>query len=141
MSGDLSTELRRDRRLARRTFAASSMSNSKWRVVFAALAGMTPVPRQIRVKFIDSDEDRPVGLPWLDAPHAFVDSFEVGPFPLVAIEWIEVPAIALFPRPDAVPAEHHPQDIDAALAALEATGRQLPITRTATGLRIVGHQR
>lgn len=95
--------------------------------------------RQIIVKFVDAAEPKPIGLPWLSAPIAFVDSLEFGPIPLVSIEWIEVPALAVFPRPNSVPAEHIAQDVVAVQSALAALGKRLPVTETATGLRIVGH--
>lgn len=137
----LSDDLRRDRRFARRRYSSALMSNSKWRAVFTALADVRPALRQMVVKFIDRDDIRTMDLPWLHAPHAFVDSFEFGPFPLVAIEWIEIPAVAVFRRSDGVPAERHPQDIDAVHATLDALGKRLPIVRTSDGLRIVGHRR
>lgn len=82
-----------------------------------------------------------MGLPWLHAPHGSVDSFEFGPFPLITIEWIEVPAVAIFPRVDGVAAARQSQDIDAVDTALTTLGRQLPIVRTPEGLRIIGHLR
>jgi hypothetical protein len=141
MGQNLSDELRRDRRAARRSYSASLMSNSKWRAVFAALESDTLGLRQIAVKFTDDAEAKAMDLPWLYAPHAFVDSLAFGPFPLVSIEWIEVPNVAIFPRRNDISAEQHVQDTNAARSALLALGKQLPLVDTATGLRIVGHVR
>ncbi|KQN06866.1 MULTISPECIES: hypothetical protein [unclassified Sphingomonas] len=141
MAPDLSDDLRRDRLLARRDYAASLMSNSRWRAVLTVLDEARPALQQIRIKFTDSDDIRSMGLPWLHAPHGSVDSFEFGPFPLITIEWIEVPAVAIFPRVDGVAAARQSQDIDAVDTALTTLGRQLPIVRTPEGLRIIGHLR
>ncbi|WP_156348441.1 DUF6678 family protein [Sphingomonas sp. Leaf23] len=140
MTNDLSEELRSDRKAARRDYTASLMSNSKWRAVFEALANVRPALSRIDVKFIGNDHAKPMGLPWLDAPHAFVDSLEFGPFPLVGIEWIEVPSIFLPAASREMPATRETQDLDAAWSALEATGKQLPLSRTRHGIRITGHQ-
>ena len=98
------------------------MSNTKWRIVFQVLrdAGV----RHVIVKFADAADTVSMLVPNLRTPHAFVDSAEFGPLPLVGIEWVEVAS-------DATPI----------LAALEATGKQFPVETTATGLRIVGHTR
>lgn len=117
------------------------MSNTKWRAVFSTLEDGRLGIRQLVAKFVDVAEAKPMGLPLLHGPDAFVDSFEFGPFPLVGIEWIEVPAIATFPRGNGNSAEQYTQDIDAARSALMALGKCLPIYDTETGLRIVGHVR
>lgn len=114
------------------------MSNSKWRAVFAALEDDKLGIRQIVAKFVDVEEPKRMGLPWLHAPHAFVDSFAFGPFPLISIEWLEVPAIASFPRDNNLPAREHFQDTIAVRSALVALGKRLPLEDTLTGLRIVG---
>lgn len=139
MSLNLSDDLRRDRRTALRSYSASLMSNAKWRAVFSALKDDSLGLRQIVAKFIDVAEAKPMGLPSLYAHHAFVDSGAFGPFPLVSIEWIEVPAVAVFPRGNNLPAEQYAQDTVAARSALAALGKQLPLVDTMTGLRVVGH--
>ncbi|MBX3539789.1 MAG: hypothetical protein KF735_19265 [Chelatococcus sp.] len=75
----------------------------------------------------------------VETPHGFADSLEFGSFPLVAIEWLEFPLeIDEGGRGDL----HHrrTQDIAAIRAALDATGKALPLQVTETGLRIVGHR-
>lgn len=64
---------------------------------------------------------------------------EFGPFPLIELERIEVPTVAVFPHGNGVPAELYAQDTKSARSALSAVGKQLPLEDTATGLRIVGH--
>jgi len=141
MTQDLSRELRHDRSAVRRSFSASLMSNTKWRTVFSALQAAAPGIRQIIVKFIDGADAKTMDVRWLHAPHAFADSLEFGPFPLVGIEWIEVPAIAVLPRADHLPAEQVAQNIEAVRSSLTASGKKFPLHDTATGLRILGHVR
>jgi hypothetical protein len=117
------------------------MSNTKWRTVVSVLKATDPVIRQIIVKFINVADAKAMGVPGLHAPHAFVDSVELGPFPLVAIEWIEVPAIAVFPRHNHLPAKQVVQDIEAVRSSLVASGKKFPLHDTATGLRVLGHVR
>jgi hypothetical protein len=117
------------------------MSNTKWRAVFAALRSDGLGIRQIVAKFIDVAEAKPMDLPSLHPPHAFVDSGTFGPFPLVGIEWIEIPAVAVIPRSNNVPAAEYAQDTVALRSALAALGKKLPLEDTPTGLRIVGHVR
>lgn len=138
---NLSDDLRRDRRTASRSYSASLMSNAKWRAVISALRSDGLGIRQIVAKFTDVAVPKPMDLPSLHPPHAFADSGTFGPFPLVGIEWIEVPAVAVFPRSNNVPAEKYAQDIVAVGAALTVLGKKLPLEDTATGLRVVGHVR
>lgn len=141
MSLNLSDELKRDRRAALRLYSASLMSNTKWRAVFSTLEDERLAIRQLVAKFVDVVEAKPMGLPLLHGPDASVDSFEFGPLPLVGIEWIEVPAVAIFPRGNGNPAERYTQDIRRVRSALVAVGKCLPIYDTETGLRIIGHVR
>jgi len=136
---NLSHDLKRDKRLARRELAASLMSNTKWRVLFKTLQAPELAIRQIKVKFTDGPEVKCMELPWLSAPYAFVDSMSFGPFPLVSLEWIEVPAEAVFPVGDGATAKRHVQNLFAVRAALEATGKRFVFGEAPDGLRIVGH--
>jgi hypothetical protein len=97
--------------------------------------------RQIVIKFVGVGNEHRMALPRLSAPHKFVDSIKFGPFPLVGIEWVEIPDVAVFPRDNNVPAEQYKQDRTAIRVALEATGKRLPLEDTPTGLRIIGHVR
>ena len=60
-------------------------------------------------------------------------------YPLVEIERIEFRRIVVKERPNNLAAERVPQDIDAMLAAIEATGKLFPIETTEQGVRIIGH--
>ncbi|WP_165356570.1 hypothetical protein [Sphingosinicella sp. BN140058] len=110
----MSAELETGRRQARRGFSASFMSNTKWRVFFSALHSIDPPIRQLVVKLIGAEKEQRTGLPLLYPPHPFASCFELGgPFPLIELEWVEVPDIALVERPSHVPAKRLPQDVDA----------------------------
>jgi hypothetical protein len=145
MKDEPSAELRRDRRAALRTYSTSLMSNTKWQFVLEALDDESLGIKQLIVQFVDVEAPKAMAVPhfysWDPSPSAFADSFQFGPFPLVSIEWIEIPAVAIFPRQNNVPAEHYAQDIAAVRSALLALGRKLPLEDTSTGLRIVGHVR
>lgn len=119
------------RRFARRTFGASLMSDTKWRKVFGAAerAGI----QRIRVKFIDVDEVREIGLPWMQAPAGWVDTMEFGPIEPLDIEWIEV-AAAYVPKLGVVT----PQALAEFKAELTKSG-QFPLEENGTDLRIWGH--
>lgn len=136
---DNTHELDRARRTVRSNYAASLMSSTKWREVLTVLSAMDPAIRQILVKFVDANMPKPMQLPWLSAPHDFVDSLEVGPFPLVSIEWMVIPSIARFAKPNNAPAEEHVQDLTVVRAALERLGKKLPLENSSAGLKIVGH--
>jgi hypothetical protein len=137
----LADDLARDRRTARR-LPGSVMSNAKWRRLLTALRESGPDIRQVLVKFIDAEDIKTLGPVWLaGTPHAFIDSFYYGPFPLVAIEWLEFPRQAQLPRSGGLPPQEHAQDIDAIRACLEATGKQFALEQTAHGLKVIGHVR
>lgn len=128
------------KRRVRREMSASLMSSTKWRTLFEAIEELGSEFQMI-VKFIDGDEEHRMAMPWLHAPHDFVDSFERGPFPLLDLEWIEFPFQAVHPRRDSVPAEIVPQDIGAIKLAIDDTGKLFPLEENQRGLRILGHVR
>ncbi|NGM51846.1 hypothetical protein G5B46_19730 [Caulobacter sp. 602-2] len=135
---DLVEDLHRERRLAHHVFAGSLMSNAKWRAALDALAASGLDIRQVRLKFADRDEPVSMGRPWTAAADGFLDSVEFGPFPIIGIEWLEIPGVAVIPG---APARRHLHDLDAVRAALAATGKQLPIEEAPDALRLVGHVR
>ncbi|MDG3444154.1 DUF6678 family protein [Nitrospirillum amazonense] len=137
----LADDLARDRRTARR-FPGSVMSNAKWRRLFTALQQSGLDIQQMLVKFIDVEDMKVLGPVWLTGtPHAFIDSFNYGPFPLVSIEWLEFPRHARLPRSGSLPPQEYAQDIVAIRACLEATGKQFSFEQTAHSLRVLGHVR
>ena len=140
-SVDLSFELQRNMRSALRDTSGSLMSNTKWRLVFETLSNPECAVRQLIVKFIDDPSETRMEVPWTEAPHAFLDSMSFGPFPIVSLEWVEVPAEAIFTLGKDIPAKRYAQNVGAVRAALEATGKLFPISETVAGLRITGHIR
>ncbi|MBS7695987.1 MULTISPECIES: hypothetical protein [unclassified Chelatococcus] len=115
------------------------MSDTKWRLALGAVYACGVQIQEMKVKFVDVPEVKRLGSLWFKTPHAFTDSLEYGPFPLVAIEGLE------FPRDIDQGRRSNPhcrgkQDIAAIRAALDATGKALPLEDTETGLRIVGHR-
>ena len=116
------------------------MSNTKWHTVFEILECVSLNVRQVIVKFSENPNPIAMHLPWLPAePHAYIDSMAFGPFPLISIEWLEVPAVALFPRANHLPAQKIVQDIAAVESALLSSGKKFPLETSPTGLRIIGH--
>lgn len=137
----LTDELDRDRQTARRNFRASLMSNTKWHILLQAVRGAGLDVRQVVVKFIDVADEKRMRLPAPRTP-ACVDSIEFGPFPLVGIEWLEFPQVALLEvARENVPAQPYRQDIAAIRAVIEATGKRFPLEDMPGGLRVVGHVR
>lgn len=143
MKHDLSTKLRQNRRTVQRLHSASLMSNAKWRSVFLTLDDKSLDLRQAVVKFTDVEDAKTIGLRflnlWLDSPYATVDCFEFGPFPVIEIEWIEIPMVAIFPRFNNLTALRYAQDIAVVRSALLGLGKKFPLEDTSTGLRIIGH--
>ena len=136
-------ELARLGRVARREFSRALMSDTKWRKLFAILADRGLALHQLRVKFIEVEDARTIDVPpagAVDVPWPYIDTIEFGPAEFRAIEWLEVPAIARFPRPDKVPAQEVRQDIESVETALAVSGLY-PIERSEAGLRIVGYRR
>jgi hypothetical protein len=99
------------------------MSNPKWRNLLQAVKEADVDIRQIVIKFVGVDGEKFVKGVFLYVPHAFVDTLEFGPIPLIAIEWLEFPRIAVFPRVEGLPAVFQ-QDTGAVRAAIEATGKR-----------------
>ncbi len=95
--------------------------------------------QQVVFKFVGKARETAMALPWLDAPHDYVDSLRLGPFPLVSIEWMEIRAEAVFPRSNNVPARRCAQNIDAIRTAVMATGKLFPLEDADGGFRITGH--
>lgn len=136
-------KLRNLSRLAKREFSVALMSDAKWRKVFKAWAGVSATDKQMIVKFLDFPEPRVMRLPGeaaLSCPKPYIDSFEYGPWQLRAVEWLEIPAVASWPRQDGVPPRQVAQDIGALRAALASLG-QLPLIETERGLRLEGYRR
>jgi hypothetical protein len=136
-------ELERLNRAARREFSHALMSDTKWRKLFAILAEGELGLRQMLVKLIEVAEPRIMAVPPPGAAHTpwpYIDTIELGPLEFRAIEWLELPAVARFPRPNHVPAQEVPQDLDRVEAALAGAGKY-PLERSGEALRVIGYSR
>lgn len=143
MSVHTREELRHISRLAKREFSVALMSDTKWRKVFTAWASVSATDTQMIVKFLDVTEPRVMRRPGeaaLSCPKPYIDSFEYGPWELRAVEWLEIPAVASWPRQDGVPPRQVVQDIGTLRAAVAFLG-QLPFVETERGLRLEDYQR
>jgi hypothetical protein len=119
------------------------MSDTKWRKVFRAWSSVSAEESQIFVKFLDVPEVRVMLLPGegaLSCPTPYLDTFEYGPVELRSIEWLEIPAVASWPRPNNAPALHVIQDLDAFRAAIAQLG-QFSLVETKRGTRLEGYRR
>jgi hypothetical protein len=87
-----------------------------------------------------NDQEYTTGGFDLRVPYQFFDDSH-GVLPLIAIEWIEFPWVAIFPRSNNLPAEKIPQDLEAIRAGIEATGKKYRIEDTERGFRVIGHIR
>jgi hypothetical protein len=133
---DMKYELERDRKTARRKYSASIMSSTKWRILIKAVVESSF--RQMIIKFIDDEREYTAGGFNLHVPYQYVDVVS-GPRPLISIEWIEFPRIAILRLSDNSPAEQIPQDLDLVKAAISATGKRYTLEETERGFRVIGH--
>ncbi|MBI3710395.1 MAG: hypothetical protein HY246_22340 [Proteobacteria bacterium] len=81
--------------MAARRYAASLMSNAKWRKLFRCIDQPELGGWQCIFKFVGNDQARQMRTPNRRAvsyrSSGIVDSVEVGPIPFREIEWIEFP--------------------------------------------------
>ncbi|MCV9941045.1 hypothetical protein OIU35_32235 [Boseaceae bacterium BT-24-1] len=127
--------------LSRREFSHAHMSDTKWRKLFTAMDDAGVGLTQMIVKFIDVVEPKATTFPSINSLHPpvpWIDS-QFGLIELRSIEWLDIPAVALFPRPNNVPAREVAQN----LAAAEAVLLHLNCNFMAVpdGLRIIGYSR
>lgn len=129
------------KKFAAENYAASLMSNTKWRALFSALeeAG---IDAACSVKFIGDEKEFEMAVhPGLYPPHAYVDLWPLNVYPLVEIEWIEFRRVVRYRRDNNLPTNLVPQDIDAIRAAIESTRKRFPLEASEDAIRIVGHVR
>ncbi|MFN3559404.1 MAG: DUF6678 family protein [Brevundimonas sp.] len=138
---DLGAERDRDRADAQRDYAGSVMSDTKWRSALYGLLDPDLNLQQVIIKFIGSDREHRMRLPGLHPPHGYFYSGEFGVYPIVAIEWLEVPQEAEYPtgRLYGPQVRYEVQDLDGARAVLTETGKKYVIEETPRGFRIIGH--
>ncbi len=130
-------ELKRERRRVKHYTSASFMSDTKWRVLFQAIADAQVEIRQIIVKFVGADDEKLIQGVSLHPPLPFVDTIEFGPIPLVSIEWLEFPKLAKLPRAQGQ-AVRFQQDSRAIRAAIEATGKHYELEERSA--RVTGYR-
>ena len=127
------------KKFAAENYTASLMSNTKWRTLFKALEDSSIDVKGMVVKFIGEDNEWSPVHPGLHPPHAYVDLWPLNTYPLVEIEWVEFRRVVERKRPNNVPAELVPQDIDAIRSAIEGTGKRFPLEVSDHAIRVVGH--
>ena len=119
------------------------MSDTKWRKLFGLLDAEGLGICQVRIQFLEVSEPKLMALPTIGAlhtPHPYIDTIEFGPVEFRAIEWLEVPAISRFPRPNNVPPREVVHDLDRIEAHLASSGLY-PLRRSGESLRILGYER
>ena len=135
----------RERRMVRRDFRASLMSNTKWRKLFLAVERLNLALPVCKIKWIDVEVPQTLRTPRsrdLYPPRPFVIAHEFGPYALCSIEWLEFPRVA---TQEGHGRNHdagttYIQDVDRAEQALRLVAR-FPAENTPEGLRIIGHIR
>jgi hypothetical protein len=137
---DLGADADRERPALRREFRSALMSDTKWRKVFAALAGPECSLKQGIFQFFRAATERRMALPSeaMLADRWVQDSVEVGPYSYASILWLELPTQAIPLGMEQVPAAWIDQDITRARRAIEALG-QMPVAETDRGLRVIGY--
>lgn len=133
----------RERRMMRREFQTSLMSDTKWRKLFIAVERLKLALPICRVKWIFGDVPMMLHTPTsgtLYPSRPFIDSFKFGPFALCSIQWLEFPRVALYDGPSYGTGATYIQNVDRAEQALRVVAR-FPMENTIEGLRITGHIR
>jgi hypothetical protein len=141
--GESARSYYRERRIMRREFRTSLMSDTKWRKLFLAIERLKLALPICRVKWIFGEEPEMLRTPTsktLYPPRPFIDSFEFGPFALCSVEWLEFPRVVTHDSRDGHGRVTYHQDVDRAEQALKVVAR-FPMENTPDGLRIVGHAR
>jgi len=142
---DLQQSYYRNRRLMRRDFKASLMSDTKWRKLFFAIERLGLRLPLCRVKWIDWPIQRVISTPTCRSfftPRPFVEAVEFGPYDLCSIEWVEFPR-SVAQEGNWMGRTHGTiieQDVERAEQALKRVAR-FPMELTESGLRITGHLR
>jgi len=128
------------KKVIRKRFSASYMSNAKWRKLFTALDPLKI--EQAYWKFVDLDDEfRDRFVEKEDLMEKFVGDCGVGggPFAYRRIEWVEIPKIGKNPMYENVPHMNFEQDITKVQRILDEIGC-FETEQTARGIRIYGHK-
>ncbi|MGQ3210635.1 DUF6678 family protein [Shinella sp.] len=143
MSVHTREELERISRLARREFSCALMSDTKWRKLFLGLSKAREPESQMLVQFLEVVDVHVMHIPVENAlwcPLPYIDTHEFGPVELRAIEWLEIPKIASWPRSNNLPPRQIVQDLDKFRVALRGFGH-FPLIEMQQGMRFEGYKR
>jgi hypothetical protein len=122
------------------------MSDTKWRTVFEALHNSDIEILRVLMKSLLNNSEFQTRLPEPYDPDVFghvtygLVETTYGPVPLVELEWVEFPAEVVF-YPDDPSPKRVQQNLDAIEQVITNIGKRVPLERTASGLRIIGHIR
>jgi hypothetical protein len=128
------------KKLIKRKYSVSFMSNSKWRKVFTALDPLGI--KQAYWKLVDANEEiRDIFLSKDILMEKFIgDSILFcGPIAYRRIEWIEIPSKGIQPGWEHIPIMNFQQDINQVKTILMNLGH-FEIEETERGIRIYGHK-
>ena len=128
------------KKLIKRKFNVSYMSNTKWRKVFTALE---PIKiQQAYWKFVDLDQEiRSAFITSHDLMEKYIGDYgvAVAPFAYRRIEWVEIPKTGINPQYEKIPFMNFTQDIETVENILTSLGK-FEFEHTERGLRIYGHR-
>ena len=128
------------KKLIKRKFSSSFMSNSKWKKFFIALEPLEIA--QAYWKFIDLDDE------FLDIfiyEHNLMDKFigdcglYLGPCAYRRIEWLEIPYMGKNLTTPEIPFLNFQQEISGIMPILNAIGK-FEVEITDRGIRVYGHK-
>jgi len=129
------------KKLIKRDFDCSFMSNSKWRKLFRALAPLKL--EQAYWKFVDcKDEFRDRFVEEKYLMERFIGDCCLSrgePFAYRRIQWVEIPTIGTNYQYEKIPQMNFKQDIEAVESILESIG-EFETEITERGIRIYGHK-
>lgn len=128
-------------KLIKQSFAASYMSNAKWRKCFQLLNEIAP-NIQVIWKFVGSKNDGVRdSLPANEAlEEKYLSSrFWFSPAYYKEIEWLEFPNVGKPYGKENIPGAFYEQNVAAVIEALNKIG-QCHIVKTDLGFRLYGHQ-
>lgn len=143
MSVHTQDELERIARFAKREFSCALMSDTKWRKLFLGFATVRTSESQMRIQFLDVPGVREMRIPTegaLQCPFPYIDTSEFGPVELRAIEWLDLPYVASWPRGNNLPPRQVVQDLEKFRAALSGLGH-FPLVEMQHGIRFEGYKR
>lgn len=121
-------------------FAASLMSDTKWRKLLRALQEGGLGTLHCTVKFVDValPVEMTLGIGDLRTPHRYIDSTKYGPITFRSLEWIEVPRTFLHKRYPDDPGKDVVQDVNAIVSIASALG-VYPVEMTPSAVVIRGY--